>query len=101
MLAITLETMVGTRKKVQDFDSESLTIGVEHSQKVKVIPSTSDYGSKDCAFCPDPTAVSRILSICASCVDRRWMMNAATIYAIDTDGSLNHLVTEIYLAMPS
>ena len=51
-----LETAVGPRQKVQDFESESLTIGVEHSQKVKATPSVSDYGSKDCAFCPDPTA---------------------------------------------
>ena len=122
---IILETAVGPRQKVQDFESESLTIGVEHSQKghvhlfghfpalfkffyhrdhrehrdfcslcvlcdlcgrnlykcfpnlwntenssskgaqgpqkVKATPSVSDYGSKDCAFCPDPTAVSRII----------------------------------------
>ena len=57
-----LETAVGPRQKVQDFESESLTIGVEHSQKVKATPRVSDYGSKDCAFCPDPTAVSRFNS---------------------------------------
>ena len=56
-----LEMAVGPRQKVQDFESESLTIGVEHSQKVKATPSASDYGSKDCAFCPDPTAVSRMI----------------------------------------
>ena len=60
-----LETAVGPRKKVQDFESESLTIGVEHSQKVKATPSVSDYGSKDCAFCPDPTAVSRLNRVSA------------------------------------
>ena len=54
-----LETAVGPGKKVQDFESESLMIGVEHSQKVKATPIISDYGSKDCAFLPDPTAVSR------------------------------------------
>ena len=26
---------------------------------MKATPIVSDYGSKDCAFCPDPTAVSR------------------------------------------
>jgi D-sedoheptulose 7-phosphate isomerase len=58
---INLETAVGPRQKVQDFDSESLTIRVEHSQKVKAATtSVSDYGSKDCAFCPDPTAASSI-----------------------------------------
>ena len=31
--SIILETAVGPRQKVQDFESESLTIGVEHSQK--------------------------------------------------------------------
>ena len=60
MKSLNLETAVGPRQKVQDFESESLTIGVEHSQKVKATPSVSDYGSKDCAFCPDPTAVSRL-----------------------------------------
>jgi TrmH family RNA methyltransferase len=54
-----LETAVGPRQKVQDFESKSLTIGVEHSQKVKATPSVSDYASKDCVFYPDPTAVSR------------------------------------------
>jgi kynurenine formamidase len=57
---LNLETAIGPRQKVQDFESESLTIGVEHSQKVKATPSVSDYGSKDCTFCPDPTAVSRL-----------------------------------------
>ena len=32
-LCLNLETTVGSRQKVQDFESESLTIGVEHSQK--------------------------------------------------------------------
>jgi exodeoxyribonuclease V beta subunit len=54
-----LETAIGPKQKVQDFESESLTIEVEHSQKEKATPSASDYGSKDCAFCPDPTVVSR------------------------------------------
>jgi hypothetical protein len=58
---VNLETAVGPRQKVQDFESELLTVGVEHSQKVKATPSVSDYGSKDCAFCPDPTAVSRFM----------------------------------------
>ena len=31
--SLSLETAVGPRQKVQDFESESLTIGVEHSQK--------------------------------------------------------------------
>ena len=56
---------------MQDFESESLTIGVEHSQKVKATPSVSDYGSKDCAFCPDPTAVSRI-------IPREWLRKDTT-----------------------
>ena len=34
--------------------------GAQGPQKVKATPSVSDYGSKDCAFCPDPTAVSRL-----------------------------------------
>ena len=58
--SLNLETAVGPSQKVQDFESESLAIGVEHSQKVKATPIASDYGSKDCAFWPDPTAVSRL-----------------------------------------
>jgi hypothetical protein len=48
---------------VQDFESESLAMGVEHSQTAKATPIVSGYGSKDCAFRPVPTAVSRINTI--------------------------------------
>ena len=58
---IILETAVGPSKKVQDIELESLVMGAEHSQTVKAAPITSDYGSKDCAFWPAPTAVSRIM----------------------------------------
>ena len=61
---LNLETAVGPRQKVQDFESESLTLGVEHSQKVKATPIVSDYGSKDCAFCEESTAVSRLKIVC-------------------------------------
>jgi hypothetical protein len=44
---------------VQDFESESLAMGVEHFQTAKATPIASGYGSKDCAFWPAPTAVSR------------------------------------------
>jgi len=44
------------------------------------------------------TALSAIRStICASCIDRGGMMNAATIHALDADGSLNDLGTGTYL----
>jgi hypothetical protein len=52
---LNLETAVGLSQKVQDFESESLELGADHSQKVKVAPT-----SKDCAFWPAPTAVSRL-----------------------------------------
>ncbi len=45
--AIILETAVQGDKVMQDFELESLTIGGEHSQKVKAPPIVSDYGSKD------------------------------------------------------
>jgi hypothetical protein len=54
-----LEAAVGPSQKVQDFESESLAMGVEHSQTVKATPIASGYGSKDCAFRPAPTAASR------------------------------------------
>jgi hypothetical protein len=61
--AIILETAVGPSQKVQDFEPESFAMGAEHSQKVKAAPIASDSGSKDCAFGPAPTAVSRIICL--------------------------------------
>jgi hypothetical protein len=45
---------------VQDFESESLAMGVEHSHMAKATPIASGYGSKDCAFWPAHLAVSRL-----------------------------------------
>ena len=58
---LNLETAVQDDKVMQDFDSESLSIGVEHSQKVKATSVGNDYGSKDCVNLPSSTAVSRII----------------------------------------
>jgi mRNA interferase HigB len=58
--SLNLETAVGPSQKVQDFESESLAMGVEHSHTVKATPIASGYGSKDCAFRPAPTAVFRL-----------------------------------------
>ncbi len=57
---LNLETAVQGDKVMQDFELESLTIGGEHSQKVKAPPIISDYGSKDCVNLSPSTAVSRI-----------------------------------------
>ncbi len=46
-LLFNLETAVQGDKVMQDFVLESLTIGGEHSQKVKAPPIVSDYVSKD------------------------------------------------------
>ncbi len=54
-----LETAIGPSQEMQDFELESLSIGGDHSQKVKAPPIGSDYGSKDCVSWPDPIAVSR------------------------------------------
>jgi hypothetical protein len=43
-----LETAVQDDKVMQDFELESLSMGVDHSQKVKATPIGSDYSSKDC-----------------------------------------------------
>ncbi len=56
-----LETAIGPSQEVQDFESESLEMGVEHSQTVKEVPISSDYGSKDCASWTTPIANSRII----------------------------------------
>ncbi len=58
---IILKTAVQDAKAMQDFDSESLLMGAEHSQKVKAAPIKSDYGSKDCVDLASSTAVFRII----------------------------------------
>ncbi len=58
--AFNLETAVQGDKVMQDFELGSLTIGGEHSQKVKAPPIVSDYGSKDCVDLSPSTAVSRL-----------------------------------------
>jgi len=57
---LNLETAVQDDKVMQDLDSESLAMGVDHSQKVKATPIASDYGSKDCVNLLPSTAVSRL-----------------------------------------
>jgi hypothetical protein len=44
---------------MQDFDPESFSRGIEHSQKVKTIPLGNDSGSKNYVSRPDPIAVFR------------------------------------------
>ena len=61
-----LETAVQDDKVMQDFDSESLLMGGDHSQKVKAPPIKSDYGSKDCVNLSSSTAVSRLKHRCAN-----------------------------------
>ncbi len=56
-----LETAVQGDKVMQDFELESLTIGGEHSQKVKAPPIVRDYGSKSCITLSPSTAVSRFI----------------------------------------
>jgi len=48
---------------MQDFESESVAIGVDHSQMVKATPIATDYGSKDCVNLSPPTAVSRFKGV--------------------------------------
>ncbi len=54
-----LKTAVQDAKAMQDFDSESLLMGAEHSQKVKAAPIKSDYESKDDVDLASSTAVFR------------------------------------------
>ncbi len=54
-----LKTAVQDAKAMQDFDSESLLMGAEHSQKVKAALIKSDYGSKDYVDLASSTAVFR------------------------------------------
>jgi len=46
---------------MQDFESGSFAMGVDHSQKVKATPIANDYGSKDCVNLSPSIAVSRII----------------------------------------
>jgi pyrophosphate--fructose-6-phosphate 1-phosphotransferase len=57
---LNLETAVQDDKLMQDFESESLAMGADHSQTVKTAPVASDYGSKDCVNLSSSTAVSRL-----------------------------------------
>ena len=57
-----LETAVQDNKVMQDFELESLPMGVDHSQKVKATPIGSDYSSKDCVNLLSSTAVSRLIT---------------------------------------
>jgi len=63
MEALNLETAVQDGKVMQDFESDALTAGGDHSQRVKAPPAVSGYGSKDCVNFPSSTAVSRLKSI--------------------------------------
>lgn len=48
-------------KVIQDLESESFPIGVDHSQKVKATLIGKDYGSRDCVNLSPSTAVSRMI----------------------------------------
>jgi hypothetical protein len=61
LFSIILETAVQGDKVMQGFELESLSIGVDHSQKVKATLIGSDYSSKDCVNLPPSTVVSRII----------------------------------------
>lgn len=61
VLNIILETAVQNDKVMQDFDSESILMGGDHSQKAKAPPIKIDYGSKDCVNLSFSTVVSRII----------------------------------------
>jgi len=59
--SIILKSAIRPRPKAQDFESELLSMGAEHSQTVKAAPIESYSGSKDRTFWPVPIAVSRII----------------------------------------
>jgi len=54
-----LETAIQGDKVMQDFESGSFAMGVDHSQKVKATPIANDYGSKDCVNLSPSIAVFR------------------------------------------
>jgi len=58
--SLNLETAIQGDKVMQDFESGSFAMGVDHSQKVKATPIANDYGSKDCVNLSPSIAVSRL-----------------------------------------
>jgi hydroxymethylbilane synthase len=58
---IILETAIQDDKVMQDFELESLSMGADHSLKVKAAPIESDYSSKGCVNLSSSIAVSRII----------------------------------------
>ena len=57
---LNLKMAVQGDKVMQNFESESLAMGVDHSLRVKATPIASDYGSKDCVNLSPSTAVFRL-----------------------------------------
>jgi len=57
---LNLETAIQGDKVMQDFESGSFAMGVDHSQKVKATPIANDYGSKDCVNLSPSIAVFRL-----------------------------------------
>jgi UDP-N-acetylmuramate--alanine ligase len=57
---LNLEMAAEDNKVMPDFDLELLSIGAEHSQKVKSVSSGSNYGSKDCVNLLSSAAVSKL-----------------------------------------
>jgi uncharacterized protein len=79
-----LETAVQDDKVMQDFELESLSMGVDHSQKVKATPIESDYSSKDCVNLSSSTAFSRFKDLNMKTADvniKTLIANAAEIIA--------------------
>ena len=58
--ALNLETAVQDNQAMQNFELESLSMEVDHSQKVKAASLESDSGSKDCVNLLSSTAVPRL-----------------------------------------
>jgi len=85
-LQIILETVVESDKVMQDFESESIAMGVDHSQKVKATPITIDYGSKDCVNLSLSTAVFRmmVLILLCGCQSRMSEIDPKIDYTLST-----------------
>jgi hypothetical protein len=68
---------------MQGFESESFSIGGDHSQKVKAPPIENDYGSKDCVNLPSSTAVSRLKPFREK-AQRKWLLSGSLIFMYKT-----------------
>jgi YfiH family protein len=95
---LNLDSAVRNDKAMQDFESESLSIGGDHSQKMKTLPIKSGYGSKDCVDFSFPTAESRLKgdALITLCPGVGLMINHADCQAAIIYDPIHHAIANVH-----